>query len=194
MAQHLKAAANADYGFSPCMFAQYGTGHAAPPQFVQVIKRGLGARQDNNVGLGQIVGVSRIEKSDTSITLQGVEIGEVAQMMKKHHGNFFAALHLSGDLCPFHFPFENNAVFSIYCNVVEGWNNAQDRNASNILKHLPPFAEQTHVTPEFVYDDSTDELPVLRPLQGNTSVARSKHASAVNVGHQDDRRTGMTRH
>ena len=75
--QHLVASADPYYHLPIAMGADNGLGSTVATQFQQVVEGCLRAWQDDDVGSLQVRGVVRIEKVDTRVALQDVEVREV---------------------------------------------------------------------------------------------------------------------
>ena len=72
-----------------------GLGTSVATQFIQVMQRGLGAWQDDDVGLLDIFGIVGIEQVNSGITLQRIKVGVIGQMPQHDNGHIdFAAFGL----------------------------------------------------------------------------------------------------
>ena len=77
---HLIPSTDAHHRSPTLVRLQHGLCHSAMPEFIQVIDGTLASRQQNDVGLLHLVGTMSIKEVYTGISLQAVEIGEVAEM------------------------------------------------------------------------------------------------------------------
>ena len=56
-------------------------------QLVEVVERRLGTRQDDDIGLEQVVDIIGIEEVDAGILLEGVEVGIVGEVLQHDHSH-----------------------------------------------------------------------------------------------------------
>ena len=93
LSQHLIATTDSDDLLAIAVSTQNGLCTTVAAQFQQVVECRLGARQNDDVGLLQVAGVVGIEEVDAWVTLQRVEVGEIADMPQQDNGN----VHLAQD-------------------------------------------------------------------------------------------------
>ena len=128
-------------------------------QFQEVVKGSFRTWQDDDVRLLDVLGVTSIEEVHTRVALQGVEIGEVADMSEQHHCHVDLALSQLSL-----FLFKTDTVFFIDIDILEVGNHAQDGYATEVFEHLPTFLKETHISTELVDDDTLDAFPVFYGL------------------------------
>ncbi len=166
-----------------------GLGTAVAAQLVEVAQRRLRSRQDDDVGLKDVVGVVGIEKMYARVLLQGVEVGVVRQVLQHHHA----------DVHPSPFQLERllrqrHAVLLLDVNVGEVGDDAQYGHAADVFQHAAPLVEEPHVAAELVDDDALDKPSVFRRLQGDAAIYRGEDAPSVDVAHQQHVGPGMAGH
>ena len=94
-AHELVAATDAQYGSTIAMSLDDGLGTAVATQFIEVVERRFGARQDDDVRLVDIVHVVRIEEMDARILFEGIEVGIVGEVLQHDDRHIhLALLHL----------------------------------------------------------------------------------------------------
>ena len=79
-AHELVAATDAEHRSTVAMSLDDGLGATVAAQFHEVVERRLRAGQDDDVRPTDVVDVAGIEEIHTRVTLQRVEVGEVANM------------------------------------------------------------------------------------------------------------------
>ena len=86
-AQHLITAADAEDGFSSSVGFLYSVSHSLFFQMAQVVDGGLATWQDDDVGPEQLLFLRSVIYVEAMVLLNGVEVGEIAQMSQFHHCN-----------------------------------------------------------------------------------------------------------
>ena len=74
---HLITATDAQYRHPFTVGTDDGLRTTVATQLVEVVERGLGARQDDDISLEQVVDIIGIEEVDAGILFEGVEVGIV---------------------------------------------------------------------------------------------------------------------
>ena len=159
LTQHLVASTDAYHHLSFTVSVLDGLSTTVTTQFQEVVKGSFRTWQDDDVRLLDVLGVTCIEEVHTRVALQGVEIGEVADMSEQHHCHVDLAL---SQLTLF--LFETDTVFFIDIDILEVGNHAQDGYATEVFEHLPTFLKETHISTELVDDDTLDAFPVFYGL------------------------------
>ena len=126
---------------------------------------------------------------DARVLLQGIEIGEVAQVAQEDDGDIDLALP-----CFHRLGGQRHGVFFLDDNVFIIGYHAQHGDAAQVFHHLHARLEQPQVAPELVHEDAFHQPPFFRPEQGQRAIYAGKHASPVNVAYQENIRPGMECH
>ena len=188
-AHHLVAATDAQHCRPLAMGPDDGLGTAVAPQFIQVMQGGFGARQDDDVGLLDILSIVGVKQVHARVSLQCVKVGVIGKMAKHDHGHVdLAALGLHRLLS------QRHTVFLLNIDVFVVRNYAQHGDAADVLQHLAPLVKQAHVATELVDDDALDETAVFGSLQGDAAIDRGKHPTPVDITHEDHVGLGMPCH
>ena len=94
-AHELVAAADAQYGSTIAMSLDDGLGTAVATQstqFIEIVERRFGARQDDDVRLVDIVHVVCIEEMDARILFESIEVGIVGEVLQHDDSHIYLAL------------------------------------------------------------------------------------------------------
>ena len=158
-------------------------------EFVEVAQRRFGTRQNDDIRLGDVIGIIGIEQMYTRVSLEGVEVGIVGEMFE--HDN--RHVHLTLLQLP-RLTRQSHTVFLLDMDILEVGNDAQHWYTTERLKHLAPLIKQTQVTTKLIDDDALDQLTVCRFLQGNAPIDGGEDTPTIDVGHEDHICTSMTRH
>ena len=113
------------------------------------------------------------------VALQGVKVGEIAQVTQQHNGHVHSPFHAFPRLCG-----QRNAVFLLYVYAVEVGYHAEYRHSAQLFHHAAAVFKEPEVAPELVYQYAFYAPSFLRALQKDASIDAGEHASAVYVGHQ----------
>lgn len=186
---HLITATDAQYRRPFTVGTDDGLRTTVATQLVEVVERGLGARQDDDISLEQVVDIIGIEEVDAGILFEGVEVGIVREVLQHDHSHV--------DLAQFELPRflgECHTVFFLDMDILEIGNNAQDGDATEVFEHATALVEEAQVATEFIDDDALDELAVFRRLEGDAAIDGGEDTPTINVAHEDDIGLGMTRH
>src|SRR3989338_5869359 len=73
-------------------------------------------------------------------------------------------------------------------------NNAGNRYFRPLLQPLKTGFEQGEITAELVDDEGSDEIPLFRLQEFQSSNQRSEHPASVDIRRQEDRRPAVERH
>ena len=114
LTHHLEPTTDADHCLAVVMSLKNGLCTAVTTQFHQVGNRALGTGKDQDIGLFYFFCVISIVKVYTTILLQHIEIGEIAQMPKHDYGYIYLS-----SLCFHILTLQRNAVFLLDVNVLE---------------------------------------------------------------------------
>ena len=114
LSHHLESAADADDGLAVVVSLENGLCTTVSAQFHQVGNRAFGTGKDQDIGLFYFFCVISIEKVYTTILLQHIEIGEIAQMPKHDYGDIYLS-----SLCFHILTLQRNTVFLLDVNVLE---------------------------------------------------------------------------
>ena len=154
--KHLITATDTYYERTVLMSANDSLSHSVSSQFVEVVKGGLSAWDDDDVGLLKILYVIGIEEIDTLVTLKYVEIRKVTDMPQQHHGYVHLALLKRAMLL-----LKLHAVLLLYHNILKHRYNTKHRYSAKFLKHLPSRLKQSQITTELIDYDALDASLVL---------------------------------
>ena len=137
------------------------------PEFRQIIQSGFRTRQNDDVGLQKVLGIIGIEKIDSRVALQYIEISEIRYMAQQD--NSYVQLGVgSGKLKVL--PGKANRVLFLDMNIIIIRYNAKNGYSANILHHPAAFLEESHIPSELIDENTLDILSVSRRLQHDTAI------------------------
>ena len=123
------------------------------------------------------------------VTLQNVEVREVAHVAKQHNGYVDAPLDGLALLGA-----ERDAVLLLNIYIGEVRHDTNDRHTTKLLDHPTTTVEEAHIAAELVDEYAADALPVLRGLEHDGAIDGGKDAAPIDVGHQQDGSVSIARH
>ena len=186
---HLIAAADTHHGGTFTVGTDDGSRHTVTAQFVKVIKRALGAGQQDDVGLCQLIHIVGIEQMYARVTLQHIEIGEVTEVAQQNDGDVHLSLLGTDRLCG-----KRHGVFFFDINVTVVRYYPDNGNAAKFLQHRNARLEETYIPPELVDKNSFNAFPLMGTKQHQRTVDAGKHTTTVNVAHKNYIGSGMQGH
>ena len=188
-AHQLVTATDAQYRSPLTTSTHDGLRTTVTTEFVEVAQRRFGTRQNDDIRLGDVIGIVGIEQMYTWVSLEGVEIGIVGEVLEHNDSH----IHLTLLQLP-RLTRQCHTVFLLDMDILEVGNDAQHRYTTERLKHLAPLIKQAQVTTELIDDDALDQLTVCRFLQGDAPIDGGEDTPTIDVGHENHICPSMTRH
>ena len=176
---HLIAAADAENRCACRVRLENLRLHAALAQPPQVCQRGLGARQDNQVGSGKLRRFVRVRDTHAGYTRKCGKIREIGQSRQFYHRNVYQC---GSSLCV---QTLGQAVLIVDVKITVR-HHADDRLAGQILELRQTRPQNLHITAEFVDDETANPRLLVLLEQLDRAVQRREHAAAVDVADQQN--------
>ena len=158
-------------------------------QLVEIVECRLGSRQNDDIGLRDIIHIIGIEQMDARIALEGIEIGIVRKVFQHDDSHIDLALLQLPRLLS-----QRHTILLLDVDILEVRNDTQHRYATELFEHLAALVEEAHIATEFIDDDAFDATTVFRTLQGDAAIDGGKHAPTIDIAHEDDIGISMSRH
>ncbi len=184
--EHLVPAADAQHRRAGGRGPRDGVGQAGLSQPPEVGDRGTCPRQDNEVGVGQLLGPGRVPDEHAGLGGQRVEVGEVRQAGQPRHRD-------PQDVVAHRLPpgaagrRQPERVLDVELEPAQPRQHAQRRPPGQPGELVQSGGEQADVAAELVHQEARDEPLVGRRHQRHGSVERREEAAAVDVAHDHHR-------
>ena len=123
------------------------------------------------------------------VALQGVEVGEIADVTQQHHRHVHLAPFRGRRLA-----LQRHRILLLYVDVGEYRHHSQHWYTAQLLQHPAPIFKQPQIASELIDYYAFHHGAILRREQHQRAVDAGENPAAVYVAHQYDVGPGMARH